>query len=448
MPGGSAASDSVPVVPDQDAATGPPAPRAALAARLDASWPVLARVAAIGMTFVFSLVVGRALGTGSAGLVFTAVVVVTLLSTAGRLGVDLDAMKRASRLHDVGGLTQESLGWARLVRLCVLGAVPLTVVAMVVIALAGDRVADARAYLVFALAVPLQALAVLAAAVLRGGGRHGVGALVEVGLAQGLAALGVVVLAVGGRASAGSVAVVFVVAQGAVCALALWLVRSVWGTGPALPDPPAPASRSQLLSMMGSGLLFYVLTWSPLLVLAVMGSAHDTSLYGAAARFPTAVAIIPTVLVTAVLPGLIASFAHDRAEDGNYSLARINRLAAIGAAAVSLPLLVAAPWVMGLFGPGFEEGAGTLRLLAIGQLIAVLLGPTALLPPVLGLEKQAQWLLLGGCVLSFGLGAVLVGPFGAEGAATGWLVALTGYGVVMAWMLRRSAGVVSPLRLR
>ena len=69
--------------------------------------------------------------------------------------------------------------------------------------------------------------------------------------------------------------------------------------------------------MMSSGLLFYVLTWSPLLVLAIMGSAHDTSLYGAAARFPTAVAIIPTVLVTAVLPGLIASFAHDRAEDGN-----------------------------------------------------------------------------------------------------------------------------------
>ena len=103
---------------------------------------------------------------------------------------------------------------------------------------------------------------------------------------------------------------------------------------------------------------------------------------------------------------------------------------------------------MGLFGPGFEEGAGALRLLAIGQLIAVLLGPTALLPPVLGLEKQAQWLLLGACAVSFGLGAVLVGPYGAEGAATGWLVALTGYGVVMAWMLRRSAGVVSPLRLR
>ena len=71
---------------------------------------VLARVAAIGMTFVFSLVVGRALGTGSAGLVFTAVVVVTLLSTAGRLGVDLDAMKRAARLHDVGGLTRSRSG--------------------------------------------------------------------------------------------------------------------------------------------------------------------------------------------------------------------------------------------------------------------------------------------------------------------------------------------------
>lgn len=439
-------SDSVPVVSDEERAAGPDGPPGRPNV-LDGSWPVVARVTAIGMTFLFSLSVGRVLGTGSAGSVFTAVVVTTLLSTAGRLGVDLDAMKRAARLHDVGGLTRDSLGWPRLVRLCLLGSVPMTALALLVVLLARGHVANAGTYVVFALAVPLQALSVLGAAVLRGGGRSGLGALVEVGLSQGLATVGVLVLGATGHAGAETVAAAFVLSQAIVCALALGLVPSVWQSY-SNPSPPVPADRSELVSMMASGLLFYVLTWSPLLVLAVLGSTRDLSLYGAAARFPTAVAIIPTVLVTAVLPRLIASFAHNRVAEGNHVLARINRLAAVGAASVSLPLLVAAPWVMGLFGSGFEDGAGALRLLSLGQLLAVLLGPTALLPPVLGLERPAQWLLLASCALSFTLGAVLVGPFGVEGAASAWLVALTAYGVIMAWLLRRSVGVVSPVSLR
>ena len=183
---------------------------------------------------------------------------------------------------------------------------------VVAISLAGGRVTHGEVYGVFALAAPLQALSVLAAAVLRGGGRSGIGLLFEVGLAQGLAAVGVVVLGAAGGVTATGIGMAFLLSQGVVCALSLWMVRSVWSDAPrpVLADVPAAASRSELTSMMTSSLLIYVLTWSPLLVLAAVGSTHDASLYGAAARFPTAVAILPAVLVAVVLPSLIASFAQ------------------------------------------------------------------------------------------------------------------------------------------
>lgn len=443
-------SDSVPVVLEDDVPASARRPAALRLRQRAPSWPVLARVGAIGMTLLFSLAVGRELGTGAAGAVFTGVVLMTLLSTAGRVGVDLDAIKRAARLHDTGALTRESLGWSRLVSLCVLGSVSLTVLFVVVVGLSGDRIDQGEVYGVFALAAPLQALSVLGAAVLRGGGRSGVGLLFEVGLAQGLAALAVGVLGATGGVTATGIGMIFVLAQAVVCALSLWMVRSVWSDSPRpdLDDVPAAASRSELTSMMTSSLLIYALTWSPLLVLAALGSPRDASLYGAAARFPTAVAIIPAVLVAVVLPGLIASFAHDRVGEGNRRLARINRLSAAGAGLVSLPLVAAAPWMMGLFGPGFEDGAGVLRLLALGQLLAVLLGPTTALPTVMGFEKQAQWLLLASCTLSLASGAALVGRFGAEGAALAWAVSYTAYGVAMAWLLHRSMGVVTPVRLR
>lgn len=407
----------------------------------------LARIAALGMTFAFSLVVGRALGPNDAGVVYAAVVGASGLGMVARFGTEFAVLRQGSALHGTRSLRSDSLQWGYYLRFCALASTAcclLAVTALQVVPLAAD---NRTAYTAFALSIPFQCLGVLCSSLLRAGGCAGRGAFAEVGLAQGIAAVVTAVLALTADADPTSVGVAFALSWALVCGWSLLAVKRVWqASGPAGTTARRTTIRS-LFAMMTSSLLFYILTWAPLGVLLVVASQTDVAWYGAAARFPTLIALVPTIQLTAGLPLISMAISRGRIADANQQIRHINVRATAVALASGAVLIAGGPWIMALFGPGFDGAVPVLTVLVLGQVAAVVLGPASTLPLVTGYERHAMVALCVTLPVAVCAEVLLASRWGAVGAAAGWSVSVCVFGLAMAVVLRRGAGIVPYLTI-
>jgi O-antigen/teichoic acid export membrane protein len=88
-----------------------------------------------------------------------------------------------------------------------------------------------------------------------------------------------------------------------------------------------------------------------------------------------------------------------------------------GSLAVSVPLVFAGEWVLGLFGEEFVAGYPALLILTGSQLAAALFGPAARLLSVTGYQDQCLWVSLAAILALFVLHPLLIGWWGLNGAA-------------------------------
>lgn len=407
--------------------------------------PSLARALALGMTFAFSLVVARALGPNGAGVVYAAVVGVSAVGMLARYGTEYAVLRYGSALFGTHDLHRDSLNWDYLLRFCVIASSACC--AVVVLAVQVVSAGDNRAvYTVFALSIPFQSISVLCSALLRAGGQAGRGAFAEFGLAQGIAAVATIVLAATDAADPARVGVAFTASWAIVSVWSLVAVGRVWQTEASGLKTPRPTLAS-LGAMMSSSLLFYALTWSPIFVLVLVSTQAEVAWFGAAARFPTLIALVPTIQLTAGMPIIASHIARHQLGDANEVIRRLNLRAAAIALTSGVALVVAAPWVMALFGPGFRGAAPVLAILVLGQVGAVLLGPASTLPLVTGHERHAMVALCVTLPIAVVAEVLLATRWGAAGAAAGWAVAVCAYGLMVAVTLHRGAGIVSYLTI-
>ncbi|MEH0070635.1 hypothetical protein V6L77_10385 [Pannonibacter sp. Pt2-lr] len=86
----------------------------------------------------------------------------------------------------------------------------------------------------------------------------------------------------------------------------------------------------------------------------------------------------------------------------------------VAAAAV---LIAAAPFLLALFGPGFEAGTALIAVLLVGVLARASAGPADVLLTMCGLQKACAAIYSGVFILNVGLNLLLIPPFGLMGAA-------------------------------
>ncbi len=111
----------------------------------------------------------------------------------------------------------------------------------------------------------------------------------------------------------------------------------------------------------------------------------------------------------------------------------------VGAAAV---LIAAAPFLLALFGPGFEAGTPLIAVLLIGVLARASAGPADALLSMCGLQKACAAIYSGVFVLNVGLNLLLIPPFGLMGAAVATSLAITGEALALIFVARRRLGVL------
>jgi O-antigen/teichoic acid export membrane protein len=180
-----------------------------------------------------------------------------------------------------------------------------------------------------------------------------------------------------------------------------------------------------------------MLGWTDVLVLGMWRDAAEVGIYGIAMR----VALLTAFILSAINVVVAPQFAALHAEGNTAALRRLAQQSAfwtlVAAAPAILVLLLVPDLILQIFGPQFREGAGALRILALGQFVNVATGSVAILLVMTGHEKLMRNIVAASAALNLLGNLVLVPRYGAIGAATSTAFSLAFMNIVSWLMVRK-----------
>jgi len=179
-----------------------------------------------------------------------------------------------------------------------------------------------------------------------------------------------------------------------------------------------------------------------LLVIGTILSTSESGLYGAASQL-TLLLNFGQMSVNFVAAPMIADlYARRRTAE----LQRLIRLVMAASALVTLPVLLGlilfGPYILRLYGPGFEAAYPVLVVLSLAAAWVGLMGSLAgFLLTMTDYQKDAAWIIGASAALNLALTLVLTPMFGMMGTASATLVATVARGLALAVFIRKRMGL-------
>ena len=175
--------------------------------------------------------------------------------------------------------------------------------------------------------------------------------------------------------------------------------------------------RAPATAMFLTGTLFMVMTWTDTLMLGYFLQPEDVGAYRVAFKIGTLITFAQFAVNASLGPRISELWSRgDRAE-----LQREVRRVALLNSALGVPafvgITVLAPWLLSFFSPDFAVYSGTLRVLALGQLVNALCGPVMYLLNMTGHEQSARRTMTVASVANLAANFALIPWLGVAGAA-------------------------------
>lgn len=180
-------------------------------------------------------------------------------------------------------------------------------------------------------------------------------------------------------------------------------------------------------------------------VLSLMASPASVGLYFAATRIAQFIAFIAFAATAATAQRFAAMAAIGEYRALQALVTAQARLTALGTVAVGAGILIAAPWLLALFGPSFADSLPVLAILVGGGIAASLFGPGEHLLTMLGGERVAAGITLATLILAAFLCWAAIPSFGLAGAAGAMALAATIRALAMAVAADTLHRIVAPV---
>lgn len=389
----------------------------------------VAKVANTGAKFVTQIVIARLLGAEQFGLYALCIVIYQIAELFAGMGLDSGTVRFGSIHHGTGdaprlkGVLRDSMSIPTAAGACL--GVALFLSADLLASDLFHKPAMATGLRIAALALPFGAMMNVAAF-----------ATTASGVTQYLAYVWTAhptlnLLLAGAFCAAGlglAGAVWAWVAASVFCAgFAAWCVRATWPhlVGPAIKPI---YSRRALLSYswplaMGS-FVWLVLLWTDILVLGYFGTETDVGIYRASSQTSLLLTMIIVSLNTIFTP-TIADLLNRRQTNELHGLFRASTRWSLAATVpMFLMLCVCSGDLLRIFGSGFDRGAGSLVVLAAGQLVTAGTGSCGQILAMAGRQYLKLYGDLAMAVMNVALNLALVPKFGIMGAAAATAVSV------------------------
>lgn len=373
-----------------------------------------------GASFVFNLLLARALGGAAVGEFQLALSTAWLAAAVALLGLDMLVMRAVSVARHAGRFA-DARASVRRGTLVTLGfGAALAALLWLASPLLADRLFAAPALTPFvaamAVTVPLLAFIRMASGALRGVGNLLVSQSLDGIGYTGVAALVVAAVMLLGLPASPLLSVdAFIAGTLATAAFGgvhLWRLVRGWPVG-----GTAEVSLRAGVPLVGTFVLLLFSEWAAVALLTREHGSLVAGNYRVIFQFCNLFLLVSNSFSTIVGPHIAAAYAAD----DPVRIGRVARLAALAGGATCLPLLLALlvlpELLLGLFDPAFAAGATAMRIYAAAQFINVCAGP---LGTILIMTHREKWMLqieLVATTTGVALSLVLIPSLGLLGAA-------------------------------
>jgi O-antigen/teichoic acid export membrane protein len=410
-------------------------------------------IASAVLGFAVVLTVTRGLGPRGAGMFFQSVALFSILAAVGDLGASTGVVRTIPRFRalgrtaDIRGTVRVAL-WPPVAGAACMAAV-VAVAAPALASLMGLDPGQGSAFLrALAPFLPLVAASTVLLAVIRAYGRMSHFAVLEHVVKPGLRpALILAVLASGLGITAALVAwavpAAIIVVPAAV--VAVRLVRSeVTGDEGRPPTGTATLAAEfwRFAAPRGLAAVFHVgIVWVDVVLVGSLRGPAEAGVYAAVGRLIQVGVVAIEGVRLALAPQISAALARGHRREAQL-LYRVGTWWLVAASwPMYLALAVFAPFVLRMFGPGFEDGSTALTIVSLAMLAGVGTGNVSV---VLLMGGKSTWNLANtaaALAANVALNVVLIPRFGMAGAALAWTASLVVNNVVPLAQVWRSLGV-------
>lgn len=172
------------------------------------------------------------------------------------------------------------------------------------------------------------------------------------------------------------------------------------------------------------------------------------AVYFAATRILQFVVFVQYAATAATAQRFAEARAHGDDATVGALVVRTARLASLATLAVGAAVLVTAPLLLALFGPGFGASVSVLAILIGGVVLQSAFGPAEDLLNMLGGERLCALVSVGFLALAVGLNLALIPAFGVMGAAVAMALSNVGRGFALSIAARMRLGLATHVLAR
>ncbi|MBV9250341.1 MAG: oligosaccharide flippase family protein [Acetobacteraceae bacterium] len=395
-----------------------------------------------GLSYIAQLVIARIVGATSYGVYAYVFAWMTVLAYLAALGFDVSLLRLISgyRAQHSWGLVRGVIEYSQ--RCVLIAGISVMIVGTGIVLSVNPPLELKYTFLAGLLLVPVWALLWIRAAVVRAFGGV-VSALAPDRLVRDgvlLAFIGVISLNHQWPINA-PLAMLATLAS-SVIGLAL-VSAAVYRRRPAdvravAPEFAAKLWRKTALPLVLIAVAETAMNRTGVVVFGWMGLAKEAGVFALVFNV-TALALLPRMAVNSLFAPMVSELYVKRNHAGLQELITKAALwTLIGSAGIALPVMLLAEPLLSWFGPEFVAGAGALRIMMIGQVIAAAAGSPLFLLTMTGHERAAAAIFISGVIGSVALAIPLINILGLIGAA----VASTS--ILLMW----NAAMVAFIRLR
>lgn len=408
-----------------------------------------ALVAGAAFSFLFNVLLARLIGASGVGLYFISTTIVDIGATVSRLGMESAVLRFTAIANTQGDRASLAALYRRSLGLAVGAAIVIAIPAWLIVSLiglGGNRAGELQAMLpLVVLSFALVAVRAIQAEFYKGIGAPGIGQLFHSALPPILLLIGGTILWHISAINFQDVVLAYIAVAFAamIAALAAWTGRmpGIWRQQGTF-DTRLLLRTSLPLLLVSFGYL--AMNWTDILVLGSYADPSEVGFYGVARRLT----ILTTTFVMASVNSVAGpQFATLHAQHNDAALARLARQCTFSMLAATLPvilaLLIFPEIVLRFFGPQFEQGAWPLRILALGQLVMIAIGPVETLLIMTGHGKQMRN-IVGATAIANVIGNLMLVPsYGAIGAASSTSACMIGMEIACLLMVRRKLNITT-----
>ncbi len=408
-------------------------------------WGLVILGLATGIQFIFDLLMARQFGASGTGTFYLCFSIIVTLSLLGHIGLDRTVVRLMPPM-----LLKKDFAGAQSIKRSTLHIVLInTLIITALLFLLSPWIAEVvfhdsglTPYIrIFSLSLPFYSLRFIYGGFLRALKRTRESLIVErvIIYALGIAAI----FSLGQWYGITGMSIGFVLSCIMSVVVGAWFVRKY------LPKPGSTMSFSKkMLLSSGVPLLFVafgtqMIGQTSVLILGSLGSTADVGVYNAALKVSLTLTLILTAINTIAGTTISELYASKQKNKLEKIFGKTSALGFVMGLPLFLFMMIFPEFILGLFGAEFVVGTSALRILAVGQFINIVVGPTLFILAMTGHERALAAAVCTSVGLNVALGFVLIQSNGVEGAALATAIAVAASNLIMLILVRRYLGVWS-----